>query len=298
MTITLVILAATMGNRYGGLKYLEPIGPHGETILDYSVYDAIKAGFTRIVFVINPSFEKEFRARVSAKYENTIQIDYVYQDVSDVPEVQRNTKRLLLWGSAHAVLKCKSLIDNPFGVINAVNFYQRESFELLYKYLKELSGAAYDAFMVGYKLGAVMPESGCANRGLCSVDDKNNLLSVTELAGVELVGGHPMYKDAGNTWVSLDEQAWVSMNMWGFSPQLFDWLTQGFEHFISLYGKDIKKAYILPDFINEIIAHGVKVKNIPTEARWMALVSPDDKIQALLRINELIRKGIYPSKLF
>lgn len=299
MTTTLVVLAATMGNRYGGLKYLDAIGPHGETILDYSIYDAIRVGFKRIVFVINASFEQAFKETVAAKYVSRIEVDYVFQDVTDVPEEKRSSKRTMLWGSAHALLRCENKLTAPFGVINAVNFYQRESFELLYDGLQTLESSPYDAFLVGYKLGNVMPESGGANRGVCRVDEADYLLQVDELAGVERVGSHPMYHDSdNNTWVGLDEKSCVSMNMWGFTPDIFVGLRQGFARFIEKHGRDVKKAYILPDFVNELIQDGVKVKNIPTDAHWMALVSPDDKIQTLLRINELVRKGVYPSRLF
>ncbi len=299
MITPLVILAATMGNRYGGLKHLDGIGPHGETILDYSVYDAIKVGFRRIVFVINPSFENAFKETISSKYESMVDVDYVYQDVSDVSQDRRSLKRTLLWGSAHALLKGREKLNGaPFGVVNAVNFYQRESFELLYRELQTLEESSYDAFLVSYKLANVMPESGGANRGICRVDNEGFLRHVDELIGVERVGGHPMYKDAGNCWMNLDEEASVSMNMWGFMPEVFDVLAAGFERFIDKYGMDAKRAYILPDFVNELIDSGTCVKNIPTEALWMGLVSPDDKIQALLRINELIRKGVYPPRLF
>lgn len=300
MITPLVILAATMGNRYGGLKYLDPIGPHGETILDYSVYDAVKAGFKRIVFVINPSFEEAFKKCISSRYESLVEVDYVYQDVTDVPEEQRSPKRTALWGSAHALL-CgrEALSGTPFGVINAVNFYQRESFELLYQGLQQLSEWECEAFLVSYRLGNVMPESGSANRGICRFDDEGNmLLRVDEITGVERVGGHPAYRDACNRWVNLDENVGVSMNMWGFLPTIFPALESGFGSFINTYGTDVKAAYILPTFVNELIAGGAHVKNVPTDARWMGLVSADDKIQVLLRINELVRKGIYPPRLF
>lgn len=298
MNTTLVILAATMGNRYGGLKYLDGVGPHGETILDYSVYDAIKVGFNRIVFVINSSFEKAFKELISSKYESLIDVSYVYQDVADVPTASRDLRRTLLWGSAHALLRGKDLLDEPFGVINAVNFYQRESFELLYKGLQNLESSDYEAFLIGYKLANVMPESGSANRGICRLNESNDLLGIDELMGVERIGGHPMYRDKDNIWVNLDENSCVSMNMWGFSSKIFPYLQNGFDRFICSNGKDLKKAYILPEFVNELLAQGLRVKNIPTEACWLALVSADDKIQTLFRINELIRKGVYPSRLF
>ena len=298
MTTTLIVLAATMGNKYGGLKYLEGIGPNGETILDYSIYDAVKVGFNKVVFVISKYFEKEFKQKVSGKYENIVTVEYVYQEVEDVPEILRHPKRALLWGSAHAVLSGKDVIDGPFGVINAVNFYQRESFELLYNTLQTLSESPYQCFMVGCKLGNVIPEAGGANRGICEVDREGYLQSVTDRPGVERIGGHPMYLNEYNKGVNLNEDDCVSMNMWGFTPDIFTPLREAFDQFIKEYGQDVKKTFIIPDFINGIIQQGMKVKVLPTASVWMALVSADDKIQAVLRINDLIRKGIYPSKLF
>lgn len=298
MTTTLVVLAATMGNKYGGLKYLEGIGPNGETILDYSIYDAVKVGFNKVVFVISKYFEKEFKQKVSSKYENIVTVEYVYQEVENVAEELRHPRRTLLWGSAHAVLCAKGAIEAPFGVINAVNFYQRESFELLYNSLQTLSNAPYQCCLIGYKLGNVMPESGGANRGICEVDEEGYLQSVIDCPQVERIGGHPMYLNEFNKWVNLNEDDCVSMNMWGFTPQIFTQLTEGFDNFIAKNGQDIKAVFIIPDFISDIISQGMKVKNIPTSSMWMALVSPDDKIQAILRINDMIRKKIYPPKIF
>ncbi len=298
MTTTLIVLAATMGNKYGGLKYLEGIGPNGETILDYSIYDAVKVGFNKVVFVISKYFKKEFKQKVSGKYEDIVSVEYVYQEVENVAEELRHPRRTLLWGSAHAVLCAKEAIEGPFGVINAVNFYQRESFELLYNSLQTISNAPYQCCLIGYKLGNVIPESGGANRGICEVDEEGYLQSVTDCPQVERIGGHPMYLNEFNKWVNLNEDDCVSMNMWGFTPQIFAQLTKAFESFIAKSGQDIKKVFIIPDFISDLICQGIKVKNIPTSSRWMALVSSDDKIQAILRVNDMVRKGIYPPKIF
>ena len=170
--MTLVVLAATMGNRYGGLKYLESIGPNGETILDYSIYDAARVGFTKVVFVISKYFEEEFKRNVAGKYEGLVEVGYVYQEVEMVPETLRNPKRSLLWGSAHAVLMAEDAVDGPFGVINAVNFYQRESFELLYKNLQERAGTEGQYFLVSYRLSNVLPESGGVTRGICELTEE------------------------------------------------------------------------------------------------------------------------------
>ena len=296
--MTLIVLAATMGNKYGGLKQLEGIGPNGETILDYSIYDAVKAGFNKVVFVISKYFEEDFKTKVSGKYENIVDVDYVFQEVELVSEELRNPKRALLWGSAHAVLMGESVLDGPFGVINAVNFYQRESFELLYRNLLERKNTSYQYFMISYRLSNVMPESGGVTRGICDINSDGELQSVIDRHGVERVSGNPMFLNEYNKWVELDENVFVSMNMWGFTPDIFKHIREAFDEFIKEKGMDMKAHFSIPDFINGMISKGLHVKTIETPAKWMGLVSPDDRIQVILRINELVRKGVYPAKLF
>lgn len=296
--MTLIVLAATMGDKYGGLKQLEGIGPNGETILDFSVFDAVNAGFDKIVFVISRHFEKEFKELVSGKYEHMVDIEYVYQDVDTLPIEKRNPKRTALYGSVRAVLMGKELIDAPFGVINAVNFYQKESFQMLYNYLQTLEDAEYDSVNVCYRLGNVLPESGGVTRGICEVDKDNFLISVTDRLGVERVGGKPMFLNEYRQWEALDENSLVSMNMWGFMPTILKEMQGGFDHFFEEYGLDMKAHYSIPGFMNEQIERGAKVKVVETSAHWMGLVSHDDKIQAMFRVNEMIRKGVYPRRLF
>lgn len=296
--MTLIVLAATMGNKYGGLKQLEGIGPNGETILDYSVYDAVKVGFTRIVFVISRYFEEEFKLKVTGKYEGLVQVDYVYQEVDQVSEHLRNPKRSLLWGSAHAVLKAREVIDGPFGVINAVNFYQRESFELLYKHLLELKSSDRHYFLVSYRLYNVLPENAAVTRGICDITGEGKLLSVVDKHGVERVSGNPVCVNEHGKTEPLDVNSFVSMNMWGFTPTLFSDLKTGFDVFISEHGMDLKQHFSIPDFINDMICKGTQVQAYETPARWMGLVSLEDRSQVILRINELVRKGVYPMRLF
>ena len=296
--MTLIVLAATMGNKYGGLKQLEGIGPNGETILDFSVYDAVRAGFDRIVFVISRHFDVEFKKLVSGKYEHLVQVEYVYQDIETLPIEKRNPKRTALYGSVRAVLMGKDLIDSPFGVINAVNFYQKESFQLLYNQLLTLKEQKYESANICYRLSNVLAESGGVTRGICEVDDDGFLLSVTDRLGVERIGGIPMYPNNLHQWESLDENSLVSMNMWGFMPDIFDEMQVAFDDFLEVNGMDMKAHYSIPAFMNEKIEKGAKVKVVETPARWMGLVSHDDKIQVVLRINEMMRKGIYPPKLF
>lgn len=299
MTTTLLVLAATMGNRYGGLKSPEGIGPNGETVLDYSIYDAVKAGFNRVVFVISRFFEEEFKEKIAAKYAGVVDVGYVYQEVDLVDEQLRNPKRTHLWGSAQAILVGSDILKEPFGVINAVNFYQRESFQMLYEHLLQLRADENRHILISYRLGNVVPESGGANRGICEVDEQGRLLSVVDRPGVERISGHPMYLNELNKWVQLEEDALVSMNMWGFSPTIFPCIRRDFEAFINRSGQDLKAFFTIPDFINGMIAQGEgEVMTHETSAVWMGVVSPDDKIQTILRINELIRKGHYPARLF
>ena len=296
--MTLIVLAATMGNKYGGLKQLEGIGPNGETILDFSVYDAVRAGFDRIVFVISRHFDVEFKKLVSGKYEHLVQVEYVYQDIETLPIEKRNPKRTALYGSVRAVLMGKDLIDSPFGVINAVNFYQKESFQLLYNQLLTLKEQKYESVNICYRLSNVLAESGGVTRGICEVDDDGFLLSVTDRLGVERIGGIPMYPNNLHQWESLDENSLVSMNMWGFMPDIFDEMQVAFDDFLEVNGMDMKAHYSIPAFMKKKKKKGAKVKVVETPARWMGLVSHDDKIQVVLRINEMMRKGIYPPKLF
>ena len=296
--MTLIVLAATMGSKYGGLKQLEGIGPNGETILDFSVYDAVRAGFSRIIFVISRHFEEEFKKLVSGKYEHMVEVEYVYQDVETLPLEKRNPKRTALYGSVRAVLMGKELIDSPFGVINAVNFYQKESFQLLYDQLCALKDSGNDSVNICYRLANVLPESGGVTRGICEVDENGYLVSVTDRLGVERIGGVPMYPNELHKWESLDVNSLVSMNMWGFMPDIFEEMQAAFDQFLDEHGMDMKAHYSIPAFMNEKIAGGAKVKVVETPAQWMGLVSHDDKIQVVFRINEMMRKGIYPPKLF
>ena len=235
---------------------------------------------------------------MSGKYEHLVEVEYVYQDVESIPVEKRNPKRTALFGSVRAVLMGKNLIDAPFGVINAVNFYQKESFQLLYEHLQTLKNAEYSSVNVCYRLSNVLAESGGVTRGICAVDEDGYLQSVTDRLGVERVGGIPMFPNELHKWETLDENSLVSMNMWGFMPAILDEMQTAFDSFLDEWGMDMKAHYSIPAFMNARIAEGTKVKVVETPARWMGLVSHDDKIQVLLRINEMMRKGVYPRRLF
>jgi NDP-sugar pyrophosphorylase family protein len=300
MTTTLLVLAATMGNRYGGLKTPECIGPNGETVLDYSIYDAVQAGFNKVIFVISRFFEDEFKEKIASKYVGMVDVEYVYQDVDLVPAEKRNPKRTHLWGSAQAVLMGEGVIDEPFGVINAVNFYQRESFELLYTHLQHLRAEENRHILISYRLGNVVPESGGANRGICEVDDDGMLVSVTDRPGVERISGYPMYLDELNKWIQLDENAPVSMNMWAFTPDVLDKLEKRFMRFLENGGlNSTVSEFLIPIEVDGMLREdGVKVKVIPTPGNWYGMTFAEDMPIVQKALAEMTEQGLYPAPLF
>ena len=219
MKPTLFVLAAGMGSRYGGLKQLDGVGPSGETIMDYSIYDAINAGFGKLVFVIRKSFEEDFKEKIVKKYKHKIPVELVFQELDKLPEgftVPPN--RVKPWGTNHAVMMAKDVIDEPFAVINADDFYGRESFQLLGDFLSPLHDSKNLYAMVGYRVGNTLSESGAVARGICEIDDDRNLLGIVERTQVMRIDGVIKYKDENDNWIAIDEDTPVSMNMWGFTP--------------------------------------------------------------------------------
>ena len=192
----------------------------------------------------------------------------------------------------------KDVIKEPFGVINAANFYQRESFELFYNELQNIRNTRDKHFLVSFRLANVLAESGGLTRGICEVSEEGSLISIVDRKGVERIGGDPMYLNEFNKWVGLDVASPISMNMWGFTPDIFKSLAHEFDSFLAKNGMDLNSTFTIPQFMNTMVQKGLKVNTISTPAKWMALVSPDDRIQVILRINDLIRKGVYPQKLF
>ncbi len=300
MKPTLFVLAAGMGSRYGGLKQLDGLGPHGETIMDYSIYDAIKAGFGKIVFVIRESFETDFRAVVVDKFKNLIDVDVVFQEITNVPEGSTyNPEREKPWGTNHAVLMGKDVIKEPFAVINADDFYGQESFAVLADFLKSVVGKKNEYCMVGYRVGNTLSESGSVSRGVCVVDENNNLLNVVERTHIEEKGGTIIYIDEKNEEVILNENTPVSMNMWGFTPDYFDYSMEYFKEFLVEHGDKLKSEYYIPLAVNNLIVEKrVTCKVLDTSSKWFGVTYADDRPQVVLKINELVRKGMYPNKLF
>jgi dTDP-glucose pyrophosphorylase len=234
MKPTLFVLAAGMGSRYGGLKQLDGVGPNGETIMDYSIFDAIRGGFGKIVFVIRKDFEEDFRKKIISKYENHIPVEVVFQSIDKLPEgFTCPAERTKPWGTNHAVLMGKDVIREPFAVINADDFYGRDSFAVIGKYLSELPEGAKNTYcMVGFRVGNTLSDSGTVARGICSTDEHRHLTTVVERTEIMRINGVVSYKDENGEWVGIEDNTPVSMNMWGFTPDYFKYSEDYFVDFL------------------------------------------------------------------
>ena len=299
MKPTLFVLAAGMGSRYGGLKQLDGLGPNGETIMDYSIFDAIRGGFGKLVFVIRKSFVKDFREKIISKYENHIPVEVVFQDLNDLPEGFTCPEgREKPWGTNHAVLMGKDVIKEPFAVINADDFYGRDSFAVIADYLKNIEGKHDDYCMVGYRVGNTLSESGSVSRGVCETDADGFLTTVVERTQIERRDGKVMYKD-GDSWVAVDENTPVSMNMWGFTPDYFIHSENYFIRFLRENAGNIKAEYFIPLMVNYLITSGIsKVKVLDTTSKWFGVTYVEDRPSVVAQIRALIDAGEYPEKLF
>lgn len=300
MKPTLFVLAAGMGSRYGGLKQLDGLGPNGETIMDYSIYDAIRAGFGKVVFVIRHSFEKEFMEKVVSKYQGKIQLEVVFQEVNKVPEgIAYNTEREKPWGTNHAVLMGMDVIKEPFAVINADDFYGQESFQVLADYLTSIAEKKNDYCMIGYRVENTLSESGVVNRGVCGTDENGFLADVVEREKIEKTGGSILYKDEHGIQQKIDEGTHVSMNMWGFTPDYFEYSYTMFKEFLKDHGQNPKSEFYIPTVVNDLIqTNKATVKVLDTPSKWFGVTYAEDRPMVVLRINELIKKGVYPTKLW
>ncbi len=300
MKPTLFVLAAGMGSRYGGLKQLDELGPNGETIMDYSIYDALRAGFGKVVFVIRHSFEEDFRKQVVAKFEKKVPVEVVFQEIDSLPEgFKPNPERVKPWGTNHAIMMGASVINEPFGVINADDFYGRQSFEVLCNFLKEKEGKSGDYCMVAYHVGNTLSESGTVSRGVCSSNDKGHLTSVVERTQIEMVDGEVVFRDEKGLSQKIDANALVSMNMWGFTPDYFKYSEARFVEFLKEKSKELKAEFYIPTMVNELISSGrATVSVLSTTSKWFGVTYANDREQVVLKINELIRKGEYPAKLW
>lgn len=300
MKPTLFVLAAGMGSRYGGLKQLDGLGPNGETIMDYSVYDAIRAGFGKIVFVIRRSFEDDFRNIVLKKYEGLIPVEVVFQEISDVPEgFTYNPERTKPWGTNHAVLMGKEVIKEPFAVINADDFYGKESFEVMAEYLRGVEGKKGEYAMLGYRVGNTLSESGSVARGVCEVDERGNLTNVVERTSIVRKGDKIVFTDENGNDVELEENTPVSMNFWGLTPDYFTYSEEMFKAFLKEHGNELKSEFFIPLVINNLIMEGkATCKVLDTPAKWFGVTYAADRPEVVAKIRKLIDEGIYPEALY
>ena len=299
MKPTLFILAAGMGSRYGGLKQIDGLGPNGETIMDYSVFDALRAGFGKIVFVIRKDFEDAFRKAVLSKYEDKVPCEVCFQSIDKVPEGCTYTaERAKPWGTNHAVLMGRDLIHEPFAVINADDFYGKESFEVLAEFLRSVEGKKNEYCMVGYRVMNTLSEHGSVSRGVCVTDKDGYLTDVVERTKIEEVGDKIVFTEDGVDTV-IDPHTPVSMNMWGFTPEYFDYSFEAFKRFLAEHGQELKSEFYIPTLVNELIKAGkASCKVLDTTAKWFGVTYSEDRPQVVMKINELINKGVYPHKLF
>ncbi len=296
---TLLILAAGMGSRYGGLKQIEPVGPCGETILEYSIFDAIRAGFGKVVFVIRKSFAEEFKSRFAGDLADKIQIEYVYQELDNLPKGYTLPEgREKPWGTGHAILMGKDVINEPFAAINADDFYGRESFEVAAKFLtNEVSANKYS--MVGYELKNTLSEFGTVSRGICQTDDQNNLVEITERHQIARNGEAITFDDEAGNKVAVADDTAVSMNFWGFHPSLFQHLEAQFKTFLDASMHLPKSEFYIPSVVFELIQQGeVKAEVLHASSPWFGVTYPEDKPYVVEQISQLTAKGEYPEKLW
>ena len=303
MKPTLLLLAAGMGSRYGGLKQLDGLGPNGETIMDYSIYDAIKAGFGKIVFVIRKDFEQDFREKILSKYEGHIPAELCFQSLDALPEgFSVPQDRVKPWGTNHAVLMEKDVIKEPFCVINCDDFYNRDAFMVIGKFLSSLpDGAANTYAMVGFRVGNTLSENGTVARGICSTDEAGHLTTVVERTEIMRVDGPVCYKDEQGAWVPVEDNTPVSMNMWGFTPDYFEHSEAYFKEFLAdpKNMENLKAEFFIPLMVNKLINDGTStVKVLDTTSKWFGVTYAADREDTVKRIQKLIDEGAYPAKLF
>lgn len=288
-----------MGSRYGGLKQLDGLGPNGETIMDYSIYDAIRGGFGKVVFVIRKDFEDDFRRIVLSKYENHIPVEVVFQSIDALPEgYALPADRQKPWGTNHAVLMGKDVIKEPFAVINADDFYGRDGFRVLGEWLSKAEGAN-EYCMVGYRVGNTLSDSGTVSRGICQTNDEGYLTGVVERTDIARVDGVITFTGDNGESEHTAETTPVSMNMWGFTPDYFAYSEEHFKRFLDENIGKPKAEFFIPLVVNDLIVSGkVTVKVLDTTAKWFGVTYAADRQGVVDKINALIAAGEYPSKLW
>jgi choline kinase len=299
----LIVMAAGIGSRYGGLKQIEPIGPGGEIILDYSVFDARKAGFGKIIFVINKQIEHAFRERIDQSIGKHFEVAYAFQELDNLPDgFDVPSERVKPWGTAHAVLSCKDLVDTSFAVINADDFYGQTAFQALGSYLKHAQDRdrTYDFCMVGYQLKNTLTEHGYVARGVCQVDREDHLIEVRERTRIEQFDEAIKFTEDGKSWIELPKDSLVSLNLWGFTPGMMTEIEARFSHFlVENHGNLLTAEYFLPEIVNQLLEENKAIIQVlRTQERWFGVTYQEDKTQVKDAIRDLIQRGVYPRKLW
>lgn len=300
MDLTLLVLAAGMGSRYGGLKQLDQVGPGGETIIDYSVYDAIEAGFNKVVFIIRRDIEKEMKELLFDKYSKKIKVDYVFQELDNLPDgVTVPKDRVKPWGTGHAVLMAKDVINEPFVVINADDFYGKSAFKVVAEYMKsQASDLKGKNCMAGYRLKNTLSDHGTVSRGVCKVNENNELVEITERTKIGWENGRIMAEDDGKQF-ELDGNSFVSMNFWAFTPDVFSELESEFTKFIGLNASNLKSEFYIPSIVSHQMQNKLaSFKVLEATDQWFGVTYQEDKPLVIKKINELTERGKYPEKLW
>ena len=298
MKPTLVVLAAGMGSRYGGLKQLDSFGPSGETIIDYSVYDAMKAGFGKVVFVIRKHLLDDFQSIYFEKYAKHIEIEYVFQELDNIPDnLTVPSERVKPWGTGHAVLVAADKVHEPFAVINGDDFYGAGSFDITAKHLSALDPKKLDAVLIGFHLNNTLSEHGYVSRGVCEVNDKQDLISITERTKISREQDGQIYFQEGELKMPLLEDQTVSMNLMGFTPPAFELMKGQFEVFIKNHYEELKSEFYIPKVLDEI-ARNQPVPVLRSPEKWLGVTYKEDKPVVMTKLQELTNAGVYPSKLW
>ena len=296
---TLIILAAGMGSRYGGLKQMDTFTAEGDTIIDFSIYDALQAGFGKFIFIIRKSFEKEFKKAFNKKLEGKAEVLYVYQETENVPKKYINTKRTKPWGTGHALLMVKDVVKENFAIINADDFYGKQAFNVMAKFLIKKNKASYSFSTMGYLLKNTVSDYGFVSRGECQVDEKGYLTDITERTHIEKINGELMQKDNSGNFIPIDENTIVSMNFWGFTPKYFEFGNSLFEEFLEMNKGNLKAEFYIPYVVNEILKLGVaNVEVLKSDAKWFGVTYKEDKKNVQKAIRELKASNFYPQKLW
>ena len=298
--LTLLVLAAGMGSRYGGLKQVDPMGPSGETLLDYSVSDALRVGFERIVFIIRRDIEAEFREKIGSRYKGDVAVDYVFQQLDFLPNgFSVPAGRTKPWGTAHAIWCAREAVTEPFAAINADDFYGRETYEVIGKFLKVAAPASPRFAMAGYRLDHTLSEHGSVARGVCQVDASGKLVTISECTGIERLESEILQKEAGGSARKFRGDEPVSMNFWGLTPAIFPLIEDQLTAFLSTSCSDPKAECYIPVVIGEMIARGQATLDVlPTDADWFGVTYREDKPQVMRALERLHSGGVYATPLW